>query len=160
MDGWRHPIQIRRAAAAVGDNQPFSGLPRPKDRPTLAQTRIDTGYRASLAAAHCLFSVMLHFDNRKSQIGQQSADRRLDPVIVAHWTRIVDADLPSLGAGTLLPLSARVQELVDRLHGKPIPVLTKHFGAVRAGGQHSADAVAGQNFGQFAECGVEMGRSP
>ena len=160
MNAGGHPVQRGCAAAAVGDKQPLSRLLGPKNRPPFAQTLVDEGHRAAFAAAHRLISMMAHLDNGMPQIRQQPPDSGLDLMVVAQGTGIVDADLQPPRGRIFLPFSAGMQELVDRLHRKPVPVLAKNPGAVRAGGHHGADAVAGQKTGHLAESSMKMRRSP
>ena len=160
MNGGGHPVQRGCAAAAIGDEQPLFRLLGPKYRPPCAQTLVDEGHRAAFAAAYRLFSMMAHLDNGMPQIRQQPPDSGLDLMVVAQGAGIMDADLQSPRTRAFSPFSACLQELVDRLHGKPIPVPAKNFGAVRAGSHHGADAVPGQRAGHLAKNRKKMGRTP
>ncbi len=56
----------------------------------------------------------------------------------------MDADLAADSASKGFPNPMVMKDLVDGLNGKPQAVLVKDLGAVRAGGQHGSDAVAGE----------------
>jgi hypothetical protein len=125
----------------------------------LGQLRLDTTHGPAFAAAHRELFMVFQLHQGVAHIGEESADRHLHGKIIPQGARIMDAQLAAGSARQGLAQAVGMENFVDGLNGKALPVLAEGFGAVGTGREHGLDAMSGEQGEHLIKKRVKVSRS-